>query len=261
MPTYGCKYRRTMNSTSALPPSVHVLDAPAQVEHEVAQRFAVLAQAAINAKGRFNVALAGGSTPKGAYARLAREFRDRVDWSRIHFYWGDERCVAAEDPQSNFAMAKRELLDPLAIGGEQVHAMDGAAAPESAAVRYSEQLRELPLSASEYPVFDLILLGLGKDGHTASLFPGDMNALENPERRWVLPGLSPEGTRERLTLSFGTINAASHVIFMAVGAEKASPLRSALTGKTLDIPASLVRPNNRPAEWYVDRAAYAELAG
>jgi 6-phosphogluconolactonase len=250
-----------MVSPAAPPPTVHVLKDSFEVENEVAQRFAMLAQAAINAKGRFNVALAGGSTPKGAYARLAREFRDRVDWSRVHFYWGDERCVAADDPQSNFSMARRELLDPLEIATEQIHGMDGAAAPESAARRYAEQLRELPLSASEYPIFDLVLLGLGKDGHTASLFPGDVNALENKERRSVVPGFSPEGTRERLTLTFGTINASSHVVFMAVGSDKALPLRSALTGKSPETPASLVQPGSRPAEWYVDRAAYSEMAG
>lgn len=240
-------------------PVVHVFRSPKEVEDEVAQRFAVLAQAAINAKGRFNVALAGGSTPKGAYARLAREFQDWVDWSRVHFYWGDERCVPAADPQSNYAMAKRELLDPLGIAADQVHEMDGAAAPESAARRYAEQLRDLPLSATEYPVFDLVLLGLGKDGHTASLFPGDLATLENPERRWVLTGRSPEGTRERLTLALGTINASSHVVFMAVGMEKAGPLRSALTGRTLDVPASLVRPSARVAEWFVDEAAYSAM--
>lgn len=249
-----------MVSPAALSPTVHVLSDSSQVELEVANRFAVLAHAAVNAKGRFNVALAGGSTPKGAYARLAREFRKRIDWSRVHFYWGDERCVVADDPQSNFAMAKRELLDPLKITPEQVHGMDGADAPESAAQRYAEQLRELPLSASEYPIFDLILLGLGKDGHTASLFPGDVSALENKERRWVVPGLAPEGVRNRLTLTFGTLNASSHVVFMAVGAEKASPLRSALTVKSFEVPASLVQPEGRPAEWYVDRAAYGELA-
>jgi 6-phosphogluconolactonase len=249
-----------MVSPPVLPATVHVLNDPSEVEREVAQRFAVLAQAAINAKGRFNVALAGGSTPKAAYARLAREFRGRVDWSRVHFYWGDERCVAAEDPQSNFAMAKRELLDPLQIGAEQIHAMDGAAVPEVAAQQYAEQLRELPLSASEYPVFDLVLLGLGKDGHTASLFPGDLSALENKQARWVMPGYSPEGTRERLTITLGTINASSHVVFMAVGPEKASPLRSALAGRSLETPASLVQPGSRPAEWYVDRTAYAPMA-
>lgn len=255
----GCKYPHQMASPTTFTPTVFVLKDSTEVEREVAQRFAALAQAAIKAKGRFNVALAGGSTPKGAYARLASDFRDRVDWSRVHFYWGDERCVPPEDAQSNFAMAKSALLDPLRIDVEQVHRMDGAAAPESGAERYAEQLRDLPLSADDFPVFDLVLLGLGKDGHTASLFPGDTAALDNPGKRWVLPGTAPEGTRNRLTLTFGTINASSHVVFMAIGGEKAAPLRSALTVKSVDVPASLVQPTNRPAEWYVDQAAHAEM--
>jgi len=248
-----------MASPTTFAPTVFVLNDFTEVEREVAQRFAALAQAAIKAKGRFNVALAGGSTPKGAYARLANDFRDRVDWSRVHFYWGDERCVPPEDAQSNFAMAKNALLDPLQIHSEQVHRMDGAAAPGSGAERYAEQLHDLPRSADDFPVFDLVLLGLGKDGHTASLFPGDTAALENPAKRWVLPGTAPEGIRDRLTLTFGTINASSHVVFMAVGAEKAAPLRSALTVKSPEVPASLVQPTTRPAEWYVDHAAYAEM--
>lgn len=245
-----------MTQAAGSPRAIHVLKDAIGVEQAVARRWIELGRAAIAEKGCFNVALAGGSTPKGLYARLAREYRDQLDWSGVRFYWGDERCVPGTDPQSNWGMAQRELLEPLAIDARHVHPMDGAVAPSVGARRYSELLGELARTSSGVPMFDLILLGLGKDVHTASLFPGATQGLDSGDGEWVVPGVGPEGVRERLTLTLDVINAAACVAFMAVGAEKTEALRKALGGKRRDLPASLVAPQWGALEWYVDEAAW-----
>lgn len=229
------------------------------VEQAVALRWIALGRAAIAEKGRFNVALAGGSTPKGLYARLSREYRDQLDWSGVRFYWGDERCVSGSDPQSNWGMAHRELLAPLTIPASNVYPMDGSVEPSVGARRYAELLGELPRTPTGVPKFDLILLGLGKDVHTASLFPGATRGLDSVEGEWVVPGVGPEGVRQRLTLTLDVINGAACVAFMAVGAEKTEALRQALSGKRRELPASLVAPHWGAVEWYVDDAAWGEM--
>lgn len=239
--------------------AIRVLKNASDVEEAVALRWMALGRAAIAEKGRFNVALAGGSTPKGLYGRLAREYRDQLDWSGVRFYWGDERCVPGSDPQSNWGMARRELLEPLAIPASHVYPMDGSADPSVGARRYAELLGELPRNQAGVPKFDLILLGLGKDVHTASLFPGATRGLDSVAGEWVVTGVGPEGVRQRLTLTLDVINGADCVAFMTVGAEKTEALRLALSGKQRELPASLVAPHAGTVEWYVDEAAWGEM--
>jgi 6-phosphogluconolactonase len=210
-----------------------------------------LAQSAIQARGRFNLALAGGSTPEPVYRLLATTYHDRVDWSRVHLFWGDERMVPPDDEASNYRMVKEAMLD--ALTGVNVYRIETDYPPEEAAQRYGRLLREHFDSAP--PQFDLILLGIGQDGHTASLFPETM-ALQ-VEDRWVVANPVPAKQTTRITLTYPLINQAHHVIFLASGADKARILQEVINGPYLPetYPAQAVEPVDGKLYWYVDDAA------
>jgi 6-phosphogluconolactonase len=218
-----------------------------------AERFIGLASAAISERGHFFVALSGGSTPRPVYALLAEEpFVSRVDWTRVHVFWGDERCVPPDHPDSNYRMASRALLDHVPIPAENVHRIQGELLPQEAALVYRAELREV---LGDDRRFDLILLGMGTDGHTASLFPGAM-ALEERERD-VVAVYVEKRTAWRVTLTLPLINAARHVMFLVSGAGKAPLLARVRAGDPL--PAALVQPEDGQLTWLVDRHAAADL--
>ncbi len=204
-----------------------------------------------------HVALAGGSTPRAANALLtAAPRRDAVDWRRVVFWFGDERCVPPTDPESNYRMNRETLLDPLGIDPARVHRMHGENEPASAAADYDVVLvREL----GERPRLDLILLGMGPDGHTASLFPGTIPALDDDKR--CIAHYVPKLDRWRITLTPRAINAAHNVAITAGGTEKADALHGVLDGpRQTDVyPAQLVHPENGELRWFVDAAAAAKL--
>src|SRR5262245_54236771 len=183
---------------------------------------------AIDARGVFRVALAGGSTPRDVYARLvADEYRPRLRWSSVAFFFGDERHVPPDHPDSNFGMARAALLDPLGITPDHVWRMKGEYAdPSTAADEYERGLREV--FGSGVPRFDLVLLGMGPDGHTASLFPGT-DALKE-ETRWVTANRVDALNTSRITLTRPVLNNAADVIFMIKGADKAAALHAVLEG-------------------------------
>jgi len=215
-----------------------------------ARDFARRAGEAIDERGRFAVALAGGSTPKATYETLARDYAGEVDWGRVHVFFGDERAVPPSHEDSNYRMAKDALLDHVSVGS--VHRMRGELPPEEAAASYEEELRSF--FGEVTPRFDLILLGIGGDGHTASLFPGTA-ALEVADRLTVAnPVLKLETTR--ITLTAPAINAARAVVFLVAGEDKAEALREILEGDAdpRPYPAKLVRPDGDLA-WMVDRTA------
>jgi len=221
---------------------------------------------AIDRHGRCTVALAGGSTPERTYQLLVQPERlARIDWSRLHLFFGDERFVPADDPRSNFAMAQRALLDRAPVPAAQVFPIPTTvASPAAAADAYTQTLATafgLPPDGPP-PRFDLILLGLGDDGHTASLFPGKSTL--NEARRWVTwspPGVLPPPV-DRVTLTFPVLNAARHVLFLVAGTNKAAPLRDILEGGAAvnDRPAAGVRPTDGTPTWLVDEAAAATLS-
>jgi 6-phosphogluconolactonase len=218
--------------------------ARAAVEHFVAQ-----AAKAIAARGRFVVALAGGSTPGPTYALLASsDFADRVDWPRVHALWGDERCVLPNHRASNYRMARMALLDKVPIPSANVHRIRGELPPAQAAAAYESEL-EAVLGAGGR--FDLILLGMGTDGHTASLFPGTP-ALEE-RTRWVVENYVEKLKAWRITLTLPVINAARQVTFLVSGATKAEPLARIRAGEPL--PAVRVQPAGGKLTWLVDRQA------
>jgi 6-phosphogluconolactonase len=199
--------------------------------------------------------LAGGSTPKATYGILARDYAERIDWSRVHVFFGDERNVPPDHEDANYRMAREALLDHVPIGG--VHRMRGELPPDEAAAAHEVELREF-FGAEKLPRFDLILLGIGGDGHTASLFP-ETPALEVHDR-WVVANPVPKLDTTRITLTVPVINAARSVVFLAAGEDKAEALKEILEGDAdpREYPAKLVQPPGGP-EWMLDRAAAGSL--
>jgi 6-phosphogluconolactonase len=223
-----------------------------------AEHFTALARARAAEHGRFTVALAGGATPRSLYALLATAaYRDRVPWAAVHLFFGDERCVPPDHPESNFRMVKESLLDQVPIPAAQVHRMQGEdPRPDAAAARYEDELRAaFGLAGDELPRFDLVLLGLGADGHTASLFPGSPALAE----RWrlVLPATVEGFVARRLTLTLPVLNAAARVAFLVAGRAKARALAAVVRGAPGDpaLPAARVEPENGALLFFVDRAA------
>jgi 6-phosphogluconolactonase len=225
----------------------------ASLARAAAEHFVTLATQAMTARGRFVVALSGGSTPRAAYTLLASdEFVARVDWPRVHVFWGDERCVPPDHAESNYRMARETLLDKIPIPAENIHRIQGELPPDQAATAYQAEL-EAVLGAGGR--FDLILLGMGEDGHTASLFPGTTALHE--QTRWVVAHYVDKLSAWRVTLTPVAINAAAHVTFLVSGAGKAERLREVLDGPHQPdvLPAQIVRPTDGRLLWLADAAA------
>jgi 6-phosphogluconolactonase len=233
-----------------------VFETPAEIAEAAARDFAARAEEAVDERGRFAVALAGGSTPKATYEVLARDYADKLDWGRVSVFFADERTVPPEHEDSNYRMAQRTLLSRVPVGG--VHRMRGELPPAEAAAAYEEELREL-FGSDAFASLDLLLLGLGEDGHTASLFP-ETSALDVTDR-WVVanPVLKLETTR--LTLTIPVINAAKAVSFLVAGEAKAGALREILEGDAdpRAYPAKFVHPESGDLTWMVDRAGASSL--
>lgn len=226
------------------------------IAREAADRIVDLAHESIGARGRFTVALSGGSTPRALFSLLASEtYRDRIDWQRTIVFWSDERCVPPDHADSNFRLANETLLAKIPIPAGNVHRMRGDAEPEAAALEYEQIVRREVAMDSGVPIFDLILLGMGPDGHTASLFPGTAALLA--QARLVLSNFVPKLNATRLTFTPLLINAARRVMFLVAGGDKADALRAVLEGefKPDVFPAQLVQPVDGWVVWLVDRAA------
>jgi 6-phosphogluconolactonase len=235
---------------------IEILPTPEKLADAVGRHIVQCARRGILSGGRFTLALSGGSTPRAAYARLAsNDLASRIDWEKVHILWSDERCVPPDDPQSNYRMAKEALLDRVPIPPKQIHRIRGEDFPEEAAIEYERELRALRKRGS----LNLVLLGLGEDGHTASLFPGQ--AVMYERRRWVLATPGPESTMWRVTLTPPIINAARNVTFVVSGAAKAERLQQVLEGPfTPDLlPAQAIRPLDGALTWMVDQAAAGRL--
>jgi len=245
----------------AAKPQVVVKGNLQEVSREAAELFARLAAESVASNGRFSVALSGGSTPIALYRLLAEPpFSRTIDWPHVHFFWGDERFVPADHPESNYRLARETLISRVPIPAENVHPVPTEGNdPEAAAARYQETLRRFfVLPEGEAPRFDLVLLGLGADGHTASLFP-QSPALN--EQSLVAATYISKLDAWRLTLTPSVLNRARHVLFLVCGSEKASALRQALQGPydPQRSPAQLIRPQEGDVTWLVDEAAASLL--
>jgi 6-phosphogluconolactonase len=232
----------------------------ATLAHAAAETVRSLAIGAVHDRGCAALALSGGSTPKAMGARLAAEpFRSDIPWGSLQVFWGDERWVPLVSPDSNAGEAKRGYLDSLPIPIRNVVPFDTASDPETSAREYEQVIREV-VPGQPIPMFDLILLGMGDDGHTASLFP-ETNALAE-KTQLVVSNYVPKLSATRLTFTAPLINAARAVVFLAAGAGKASRLVEVLEGDldTTRLPSQLVRPTRGTLTWLVDESAAANLS-
>jgi len=233
-----------------------------ELSHAAAGEFCRIGRDAVAARGRCAVVLSGGSTPRRLYELLALEYRTQLDWTCVEFFWGDERAVPPDHKASNFGMVRDALLEPLAISRDDVHRIAGERTDLDAAARDYEADIALALGAprdGQPPAFDVVLLGMGADGHTASLFPGS-RAIDEVER-WVVMQHGPPPGPDRVTMTPTILNAARHVLFLVAGSEKAEILARVLEGPhdPRRLPAQAIQPASGTVTWFVDRAAAACL--
>jgi 6-phosphogluconolactonase len=233
------------------------LDKSAQTKAAI-EVFVTSARSAIEERGVFSVALSGGSTPKMLYAGLAEPDRQQgIDWAKIHLFFGDERHVPPDHPDSNFLMVKNTLVDEVSIPAENVHRVRAEMEPRMAAFSYEDELRAF--FSGDWPRFDLVLLGMGNDGHTASLFPKTTGL--NEEQRWFIANPLPSQAGWRLTLTKHAINAARKVVVLVSGGSKAEMLVEVLMGAydPWEKPIQLISPTAGEMIWLLDRAAASRL--
>jgi 6-phosphogluconolactonase len=234
-------------------PEIKIVPDAVTLAHDAAEEFHRLAEAAVQERGRFSVALSGGNTPRTVYSLLASEHK-QLPWDRIHIFFGDERHVPPDDPDSNFRMASESLLSKVPIPEKNIHRIHAELDAETAAEEYDQQLRDFfGLVNQAWPRFDLVFLGIGEDGHTASLFPGS-EALTETSRR-VAANWVEKFKTFRITLTFPVLNHAAEVVFLVSGASKAQILSEILRPGTQKYPAQSVQPENGRLLWLVDEAA------
>jgi 6-phosphogluconolactonase len=241
-------------------PEVKVFEDPERVARAAAARFAELAREAVTTRGLFTVALAGGSTPRRVYELLAGEdFGERIDWRSVHVFFGDERAVPADHADSNYRMAAESLLSRVPVPEQNIHRIEGVGDAAANASDYESEMRGLFGDDAEWPRLDLVMLGMGDDGHTASLFPN--TAALDERRAWVAANWVEKLGAWRVTLTAPAVNAARHVLFLVVGAGKAERLREVLKGERdpARLPSQSIRPEDGTLEWFVERAAAARL--
>ena len=240
-------------------PQVRVLLSGEELFRAAAEVFCTLGSQAIQERGRYTVALSGGSTPRGLHQQLVTNFSKQLPWDKVFFFWGDERHVPPDFPESNFRMAKETLLSKLPIPTDNVFRMPGDLpdANQGAAL-YEQTLREFFHPATgHFPRFDFVLLGLGPDGHTASLFPGT-KALEE-KQHFVVGNWVEQHSTWRITFTYPVLNNVANVMFLVEGSGKAEIIRKALQDPAANLPCQGVRPENGELMWYLDQAAAAQL--
>ncbi|MCS7071147.1 MAG: 6-phosphogluconolactonase [Anaerolinea sp.] len=231
---------------------------PIELAHAAADRIAAAAESAVSARGRFTIALSGGQTPVPLLELLASpEYASRIDWEFTHVFWVDERCVPLDNRQSNYHLAREHLLQHVPIPWAHIHRIEGELPPEEAAARYDAHLhdffiRRLQLERAR---FDIMLLGMGADGHTASLFPG--SPLLHEQQRWAAATPELYHGLYRVTLTYPALNAAALILMMVSGEEKADAVRRTLRGPhdVNVLPAQGIRPDRGELIWLLDRAA------
>jgi 6-phosphogluconolactonase len=237
---------------------------PAALARRAAQYFLEMAREAVEARGRARIAISGGSTPKATFALLAdgnEPWRAHMPWDNLDLYWVDERCVPPDDNDSNYRMTREAMLDRVPLRPEQIHRIEGELDPEVAAARYESELRNsFRLEGAEAPRFDLVALGMGPDGHTASLFP-HTQAIHELGRLSVANHVPQQKDSWRITLTWPVINHASSVFFLIAGADKAGVLNEVLTGprEPERLPSQLIWPASGILTLILDEAAAALL--
>jgi 6-phosphogluconolactonase len=231
------------------------------LSHQAAQLIVRLAAESVVTHGRFTVALAGGSTPRKLYGLLANEpYRSQIDWALVEVFWSDERCVPVDDPESNFRMAQEAFLSKVPIAENQVHRMHADWPDRDAAAQaYVIEMRRI-FGTDGIPSFDLIQLGMGPEGHTASLFPHQ--AALHEQERLVMPVRTPKPPPDRLTFTPPLLNAARHVLFLVTGSDKANAVHEVIEGEYNpdEYPAQIVHPPHGEVTWMLDTGAASKLS-
>ena len=238
---------------------IEIFSSPTALTGAAVTCFVEQAQQAIEERGRFSVALSGGSTPRAIYQELAKpKLQTRLDWGRIHLFWGDERHVPPDHPDSNFKMVRDALLEHISIPDMNIHRVPAELGVQKAAVDYDAGLRAF--FDGDWPQFDLVFLGMGNDGHTASLFPYSSGL--NEESRWFIANQVPETGNWRLTLTKNAINAARRVIILVQGESKAHMLAEVFSGPYVpdQKPIQLISPTEGDLVWMVDVGAARDLS-
>tara|TARA_R110002050_G_scaffold100580_2_gene208218 strand:+ start:6484 stop:7200 length:717 start_codon:yes stop_codon:yes gene_type:complete len=226
----------------------------------VAEKFSAFFKELTTTDKTFNVALSGGSTPKIVFDCLAENFADAIDWSKVNFYWGDERCVSPTDNESNYKMTMEHLLDKISIPKENIFRILGENDPKNEAIRYSGVLAKNLPSEHGIPKFDLVILGMGDDGHTASVFPHEIYLWDAEENCVV--AVHPDSGQRRVSLTGKVINNADVVAFLVTGISKAEKVREIIkeVGSYNDYPATLVKPTSGKLIWFLDTEAAKEIS-
>lgn len=236
---------------------INIFSEKQSVFHACAER---IYQVIDSTSRQVNIALAGGNTPRPLYLSLAQDYRESIPWIRVHFYWADERCVPSDHEESNYKMAWETLLKPLHVPLENIHRIQGESDPEKEAKRYTSLIMSYMPKENDLPCFDLILLGMGADGHFASIFSQEHHLYEGPELCAVTR--HPQNRRQRITLTLPVINNARLILFLVTGREKAKTLASIFSSNknTPFFPASCVKSIRGETEWYLDTEAASELS-
>lgn len=208
---------------------------------------------------KLNIALSGGSTPKVVFDHLSLNYRDKMDWSKMHFFWGDERCVPPEDEQSNYAMTKHHLFSKITIPEENINRILGESEPSAEAMRYANLLDYKLNTSNDLPEFDLVILGMGDDGHTASIFPHEIKLWDYKDHCAVAK--HPESGQRRVSINGQVINNAQEVVFLVTGINKSKKVKEIhkQTAGYMNYPASLVKPVSGNLKWLLDEAAASEI--
>ena len=237
-----------------------IKDNPTDLAVTSADIFAMRARDCIAQKGRFVLALSGGSTPRGMHRILSGEpYLSCIPWNDVHIFWVDERCVPENDHASNYGLARKDFLDQVPIPTRQIYPMHAEASPEEGAAMYQAKLMAFfRVEEGSFPVFDLIFLGVGIDGHTASLFP-KQRALDEKER-WVVAVKGGSPDVNRLTVTYPVLNHARQIVFLVAGKEKSEVLRAILEERQTALPAQRIRPISGKLAWLLDRQAASLLS-
>ncbi len=242
-------------------PNVKIFDSKSDLIDSSVQMIVDLACQKVDENGRFTIVLSGGSTPKPIYEKLASEpYINRMPWEQTFFFFGDERCVPHDSPESNYGMADKAMFSKALIPDENIFAtQDQDKDPESSAAQYEQTIRKFfKTEKGKFPSFDLMLLGMGPDGHTASLFPGSEGL--NERQSLVVANYVEKFQAYRITMTFPLIDNADNIVFLVAGSDKAQVLSEILCSDKKDsYPAQLVKPQAGTLKWYLDREAAAKL--
>ena len=235
--------------------TIEIFPTPFEMAEKFAAEIVMKITEAAKSKRSYTIALSGGSTPELLFSLLGDHFSKSVPWEQVQFFWGDERCVPPDSLESNYGMAMRKFLEKIDIPASNIHRIIGESDPEKEAFRYSEEISEYTVKRDGMPIFDLIILGLGDDGHTASIFPGNNELLDSSKICEV--AVHPLTLQKRITLTGKVINNADSVNFLVTGAKKADIVEKIINKNpiALSFPASYIVPVYGELRWLIDKEA------